>query len=64
MVDSSIKHSKKRNVLLNGMKRYLRIEHEEDDKKLLDYLRKHTGLHQDRGLLSLDRSSELILLRV
>jgi hypothetical protein len=28
------------NDLLNGMKRYLRIEHQDDDKKLLEYLRK------------------------
>jgi hypothetical protein len=32
------------------MKRYLWIEHDEDDKKLLDYLRKQAGLHQDKGL--------------
>jgi hypothetical protein len=29
------------------MKRYLRIEHQDDDKKLLDYLRKQAGLHRD-----------------
>ncbi len=29
------------------MKRYLRIEHKDDDKVLLDYLRKQPGLRQD-----------------
>jgi hypothetical protein len=33
--------------LLDGMKRYLRIEHKEDDKDLLDYLRKQAGLRRD-----------------
>jgi hypothetical protein len=36
---SSKVHSES-NDLLNGMKRYLRIEHQDDDKKLLEYLRK------------------------
>ena len=31
--------------LLDGMKRYLRIEHQDDDKELLEYLRKQAGLH-------------------
>jgi len=33
--------------LLNRMKRYLRIEHKDDDKDLLDYLRKQAGLHRE-----------------
>ena len=33
--------------LLNGIKRYLRIEHKDDDKDLLDYLRKQAGLRRD-----------------
>ena len=43
--NDSNKYSKENN-LLNGMKRYLRIEHQEDDKELLDYLRKQSGLHR------------------
>jgi hypothetical protein len=35
------------NDLLNGMKRYLKIEHEHDDDELLKYLRKQLGLHQE-----------------
>jgi hypothetical protein len=30
-----------------GMKRYLRIEHKDDDKDLLDYLRKQAGLYRE-----------------
>ena len=41
------KYSKENPNLLDGMKRYLRIEHQDDDKKLLDYLRKQAGLHHD-----------------
>ena len=41
------KYSKENYNLLDGMKRYLRIEHKEDDKDLLDYLRKQAGLHRD-----------------
>jgi hypothetical protein len=41
------KYSKENFNLLNGMKRYLQIEHKDDDKDLLDYLRKRSGLHQD-----------------
>ena len=29
------------------MKRYLRIEHQDDDKKLLDSVREQAGLHRD-----------------
>jgi hypothetical protein len=39
--------STKSNDLLNGMKRYLKIEHPDDDNELLKYLQKQTGLHQD-----------------
>ena len=41
------RYSKENYNLLDGMKRYLRIEHKDDDKDLLDYLRKQLGLHQD-----------------
>lgn len=43
----SVKSSKESNDLLNGMKRYLRIEHQDDDKELLEYLRKQAGLHRE-----------------
>jgi hypothetical protein len=39
--------SKENYNLLDGMKRYLRINHQDDDKVLLDYLRKQSGLRQD-----------------
>jgi hypothetical protein len=41
------KYSKENYNLLNGMKCYLRIEHKDDDKDLLDYLRKQAGLYRD-----------------
>ena len=41
------KYSKENYNLLDGMKRYLRIEHQDDDKELLDYLRKQAGLHRN-----------------
>jgi hypothetical protein len=44
--DNLVKYSKS-NDLLNGMKRYLNIEHQDDDNELLKYLRKQAGLHQD-----------------
>jgi hypothetical protein len=44
---SSNKHSKENYDLLDGIKRYLRIEHQDDDRKLLNYLRKQAGLHRD-----------------
>lgn len=44
--DNSVQHSKS-NDLLNGMKHYLRIEHHDDNKELLDYLRKQAGLPQE-----------------
>jgi hypothetical protein len=37
--NNSNKYSKENYNLLNGMKRYLRIDHQDDDKGLLDYLR-------------------------
>jgi phytoene/squalene synthetase len=40
----SLQSSKESNDLLEGMKRYLRIEHLNDDKELLEYLRKQAGL--------------------
>lgn len=40
-------YSKENYNLLDGLKRYLRIEHKEDDKDLLDYLRKQAGLRRD-----------------
>lgn len=45
--NGSNKYSKENYNLLNGMKRYLGIEHKDDDKDLLDYLRKQAGLHQE-----------------
>jgi hypothetical protein len=39
--------SKENYNLLDGMKRYLRTNHQDDDKVLLDYLRKQPGLRQD-----------------
>ena len=42
----SNKHSKESNDLLNGMKRYLRIEHKDDDIELLEYIRKQAGMHR------------------
>ena len=42
-----LSNSKENYNLLDGMKRYLRIEHKEDDKDLLDYLRKQVGLRRD-----------------
>lgn len=45
--NSSNKYSKENYNLLDGVKRYLRIEHQDDDRELLDYLRKQAGLHHD-----------------
>jgi hypothetical protein len=39
--------SSKSHDLLIGMKRYLKIEHQDNDNELLRYLRKQAGLHQD-----------------
>ena len=44
---NSVQHSKRSNDLLNGIKRYLRIEHQDDDKELLKYLKKQAGLHRE-----------------
>jgi hypothetical protein len=43
----SDKHSKESKDLLDGMKKYLKIQHQDDDNESLDYLRKQAGLHQD-----------------
>jgi hypothetical protein len=40
----SAERSKESNILLNGIKRYLKIEHQDDDNELLEYLRKQVGL--------------------
>jgi hypothetical protein len=45
--NSSNKYSKENYNLLNGMKRYLRIEHKDDDKDLLNYLQKQSGLYRE-----------------
>jgi hypothetical protein len=45
--NDSNKYSKENINLLNGMKRYLRIEHKDDDKDLLDYLRKQADVHRE-----------------
>jgi hypothetical protein len=45
--NESNKYSKEHFNLLDGIKRYLRIEHKEHDKDLLDYLRKQAGLHRE-----------------
>jgi hypothetical protein len=29
------------------MKRYLKIEHQDDDNELLEYIRNHAGLHRE-----------------
>jgi len=46
--NDTVQNSKKSNDLLKGMKRYLRIEHPNDDKELLEYLRKQSGLHKEQ----------------
>jgi hypothetical protein len=38
-------YPKKSNDLLSGMKRYLLIKHQNDDKELREYLQKQAGLH-------------------
>ena len=40
----SVQSSKESNDLLEGMKRYLQIEHLDDDNELLEYLQKQAGL--------------------
>ena len=45
--NNSNKYLKEHFNLLDGMKRYLRIEHKDHDKDLLDYLRKQAGLHRE-----------------
>ena len=41
------KYSKENYNLLDGMKRYLRIEHKDDDKELREYLQKQAGLRRE-----------------
>ena len=43
----SVLHSKRSYDLLNGLKRYLQIEHQDDDKELLEYLQRQVGLHRE-----------------
>jgi hypothetical protein len=45
--NGSSKHSNESNDLLNAMKRYLRIEHQDDDTDLLEYLRRQAGMHSE-----------------
>jgi hypothetical protein len=45
--NGSNKHSNESNDLLNGMKRYLKIEHQDDDIELLEYIRKQAGMHRE-----------------
>ena len=40
-------YSKENYNLLDGMKRYLRIEHQDDDIELLEYIRKQAGMHRE-----------------
>lgn len=48
MSKDSDKHSKESKDLLDGMKKYLKIQHQDDDdNELLDYLRKQAGLHHE-----------------
>ena len=45
--NSSNRHSKESKDLLNGMKRYLKIEHQDDDIELLEYIRKQAGVQKE-----------------
>jgi hypothetical protein len=45
--NDSNKHSKESKDLLNGMKRYLKIEHQDDDIELLEYIRKQAGVQKE-----------------
>jgi hypothetical protein len=47
MTKDSDKHSKESKDLLDGMKKYLKIQHQDDDNELLTYLRKQASLGQD-----------------
>lgn len=42
----SVLHSKRSYDLLNGIKRYLQTEHQ-DDKELLNYVQRQAGLHRE-----------------
>ena len=46
--NDSNKFSNENNNLLDVVKQYLRIEHQYDDKDLLDYIRGWAGLYQDK----------------
>jgi hypothetical protein len=45
--NNSNKYSRENYNLLDMIKRYLRIDHQDDDEDLLDYLQKQAGLHRD-----------------
>ena len=45
--NGSNKHSNESNDLLNGMKRYLKIEHQDDDIELLEYIKKQASMHRE-----------------
>jgi hypothetical protein len=47
MTKDSDKYSKESKDLLDGMKKYLKIQNRDDDNELLDYLRKQAGLHHE-----------------
>jgi hypothetical protein len=46
--NDSNKFSNENNKLLDVVKQYLRIEHQDDDKDLLDCIRGRAGLYQDK----------------
>ena len=46
--NDSNKFSNENNKLLDVVKQYLRIEHQDDDKDPLDYIRGRAGLYQDK----------------
>ena len=48
--NDSNKFSNENNKLLDVVKQYLRIEHQDDDKDPLDYIRGRAGLYQDKWL--------------
>jgi hypothetical protein len=48
MAQNNNNSNKENNKLLDVVKQYLRIEHQENDQDLLDYLRKQAGLYQDK----------------
>jgi hypothetical protein len=46
--NDSNKFSNENNNLLDVVKQYLRIEYQDHDKDLLDYIRGRAGLYQDK----------------